>query len=80
MNISLPLQKDSIFLPSLINAVYHKGAKNEDDQEGNKHVVDGSDVVHFKQLAVEEVQWNKMHIKTFRVGYKIERGQSSVEE
>lgn len=39
-----------VFLPSFINEVNHEGAEDEENEQGNKHVVDSPDVVHLKQL------------------------------
>lgn len=37
-------------LPSFINEINHKSAEDEENEQGNKHVVDSPDVVHLKQL------------------------------
>lgn len=39
-----------LHLPSFINEINHKGAEDEENEQGNKHVVDSPDVVHLKQL------------------------------
>ena len=43
-------------LPSFINVIYYKCAENEENEEGNEHVIYCSDVVHLKQLTVNVVQ------------------------
>lgn len=39
-----------LHLPSFINEINHEGAEDEENEQGNKHVVDSPDVVHLKQL------------------------------
>lgn len=41
-------------LPAFINEIYHKCTEDEENEEGDKHVVDGPDVVHLKQLTAEK--------------------------
>lgn len=45
-------------LPSFINVIYHKCAEDKEDEECNEHVVNSSDVVHFKQLTGNANQTN----------------------
>lgn len=45
-------------LPSFINVIYHERAEDEQDEERNEHVVDCSDVVHFKQFTANVGQAN----------------------
>lgn len=51
----------NIFSPSFINEVYRKGAKNKKDEEGNEHVIDGLEVVHFKQLTEKKRSGKDIH-------------------
>lgn len=44
----------TFILPAFINEIYHKCAKNKENEQGNEHVVDGPDVVHLKQLTAEK--------------------------
>lgn len=39
-----------LHLPSFINEINHQGAEDEENEQGNEHVVDSPDVVHLKQL------------------------------
>lgn len=50
-NVAPSLPSADLFkmsLPSLINVVHHKCAEDEQNEESNKHVVDGPDMIHFK--------------------------------
>lgn len=66
-----------IVLPSFINVIYHKSAEDEEDEEGDKHVIYCPDVVHFKQLTVIVVQKNQignpyLNFKTlFRLFFRV---------
>ena len=40
--------------PALVNVVDSKSTDAEHKQHGDKHVVDGSDVIDLKQLTVQE--------------------------
>lgn len=52
----------SLILPAFINEIYHKCTEDKENEEGNKHVVDGPDVVHFKQLAAEKQKKDNYYI------------------
>lgn len=39
-------------LPSFVDKIHDQRAEDEEDEQGDEHVVDGPYVVHFKQLTV----------------------------
>lgn len=41
----------SLLLPAFINEIYHKCTEDKQNEERNKHVVNGPDVIHLKKLA-----------------------------
>lgn len=51
-----------LVLPSFIDVIYYQRAEDKENEQGNKHVVYCSDVVHLKQLTVNTVQMNKLII------------------
>lgn len=55
-----------LILPAFINEIYHKCTEDEENEEGDKHVVDGPDVVHLKQLTAEKHKrkWAYVHLHT----------------
>lgn len=44
----------SLILPAFINEIYHKCTEDKQNEECNKHVVDGPDVIHFKKLTMDK--------------------------
>ena len=46
-------------LPAFVDKIHDQGAEDEEDKQGDEHVVDGPDVVHLKQLTVRSRRWPK---------------------
>lgn len=46
----------SLILPAFINEIYHKCTEDKQNEERNKHVVDGPDVIHLKKLTVDKTE------------------------
>lgn len=45
--------QQSSTLPAFINEIYHQCTEDKENEQGDKHVVDGTDVVHLKQLTAK---------------------------
>lgn len=42
-----------LFWPALVDEVHDERAEDAEDEESDEHVVDGTDVVHLKQITAE---------------------------
>lgn len=51
--------RSSLILPAFINEIYHQCTEDKENEESNKHVVDGPDVVHLKQLTARNMNHRK---------------------
>ena len=46
--------RSCLILPAFINEIHHKCTEDKENEQGNKHVVNGPDVINFKQLTAEK--------------------------
>ena len=65
-----------VVLPSFINIIYCKCAENEENEEGNEHVIYCSVVVHLKQLTVISVQIKLINILKHQILKTLLQGSS----
>lgn len=57
-------------LPSFVNEIHHQGTEDEENEQSNKHVVDGPDVVHLKQLTGENASSRRLDVTASESGVR----------